>query len=217
MKPTATLFLNVRYLIQVTKSYPQVRFGRTMDHLPVLEDAWLAVSDGKIEAYGTMQELELNRFNAYEKKDVAGRSMIPLWVDSHTHLVFADPREREFEDRIKGLSYQEIAARGGGILNSAAKLGEMSENDLYTAALERLKSVVRMGTGAIEIKSGYGLNLEAELKMLRVAKRLGEAGLIPVKSTFLGAHAVPARLKGNKDAYVDEVVSPSTSSGRSGH
>ncbi|MGC6533443.1 MAG: imidazolonepropionase [Flavobacteriales bacterium] len=206
MKPTATLFLNVRYLMQVSENRPAVRSGRSMDDLPVLEDAWMAVSDGKVEAYGTMQELELSRFNAYEKKDVAGRSMIPLWVDSHTHLVFAAPREREFEDRIKGLTYQEIAARGGGILNSAAKLGSMSEDDLYEAALERLKSVIRMGTGAIEIKSGYGLNLEAELKMLRVAKRLGEAGLIPVKSSFLGAHAVPARLKGNKDAYVDEVV-----------
>ena len=109
MKPAATLFMNVRYLIQVSETRPEVRFGRSMDHLPVLEDAWLAVSDGKIEAYGTMQELELNRFNAYAKQDVAGRSMIPLWVDSHTHLVFAAPREREFEDRIKGLSYQEIA------------------------------------------------------------------------------------------------------------
>lgn len=201
-----TLFTHIGLLIQASKSAPQRRSGAEMDTLPTVQNAWLAVADGRIEDFGPMSELDATRFNSYERRDVSGRSLIPLWVDSHTHLVFAGPRDGEFEDRIKGMSYQEIAARGGGILNSAAKLASMSEDDLFEAGLERLKSVIRMGTGAIEIKSGYGLSLESELKMLRVIKRLKATNLIPIRSTFLGAHAVPARLKGDAKAYVDEVV-----------
>ena len=123
--------------------------------------------------------------------EASGRLVLPSWVDSHTHLVHAASREREFVDRIRGLSYQEIAARGGGILNSARALRDMSEDALFDVSLERMERLMRMGTGAIEIKSGYGLDLESELKMLRVARRLSALDRIPVKTTFLGCHAVP--------------------------
>ena len=201
-----TLFTHIGLLIQASETAPSRRSGKEMDTLPVLQNAWLAVADGCIESFGHMQDLDVTKFNAYEKRDVSGRSLIPLWVDSHTHLVFAGPRDVEFEDRIKGMSYQEIAARGGGILNSAAKLANMSEDDLFDAAMVRLKTAIRMGTGAIEIKSGYGLSLESELKMLRVIKRLKETKLVPIRSTFLGAHAVPKRFNGDAKAYVEEVV-----------
>ena len=167
--------------------------GGDMRSLPVLEDAWLAVEDGRILEGGPMSEFPgITDWNGLEVVEAEGRCVLPAWVDSHTHLVHAASREGEFVDRIRGLSYQEIAERGGGILNSARALRDLSEDDLFERSLERMERLMGMGTGAIEIKSGYGLDLESELKMLRVARRLGALDRIPVRTTFLGCHAVPA-------------------------
>ena len=164
-----------------------------MHGLPVIGDAWLAIEDGRVMDGGAMADFPgIVDWNGLEVVEASGRCVLPAWVDSHTHLVHAASREGEFVDRIRGLTYQEIAARGGGILNSAEALRAMSEEALYAASLERMERLMRMGTGAIEVKSGYGLDLESELKMLRVARRLGALDRIPVKTTFLGCHAVPA-------------------------
>ena len=166
--------------------------GPDMRQMPVLDDAWLAAEDGRIIGGGSMRDFPgIVDWSGLEVVDAGGRCVLPAWVDSHTHLVHAASREGEFVDRIRGLSYQEIAARGGGILNSARVLREMEEEALYDRSLERLHRLMRMGTGALEIKSGYGLDLASEMKMLRVARRLGDLGHIPVKTTFLGCHAVP--------------------------
>lgn len=166
--------------------------GADMRQFPVVEDAWLAIEDGRVIDGGAMAEFPgITDWNGLEVVEASGRLVLPSWVDSHTHLVHAASREREFVDRIRGLSYQEIAARGGGILNSARALRDMSEDALFDVSLERMERLMRMGTGAIEIKSGYGLDLESELKMLRVARRLSALDRIPVKTTFLGCHAVP--------------------------
>ena len=184
--------------------------GGEMRRIPVMEDAWLAIEDGRILDGGRMADFPgITDWNGLEVIEADGRVVLPAWVDSHTHLVHAASREGEFVDRIRGLSYQEIAERGGGILNSAKTLRSMSEDDLYAVSLERMERLMRMGTGAIEIKSGYGLDMESELKMLRVARRLGALDRIPVKTTFLGCHAVP---EGWADAMaytrhmVDEVL-----------
>lgn len=184
--------------------------GGEMRKISVIEDAWLAIEDGRIVEGGTMSEFPgITDWNGLEIIEADGRVVLPAWVDSHTHLVHAASREGEFVDRIRGLSYQEIAERGGGILNSAKALRSMSEDDLYAVSLERMERLMRMGTGALEIKSGYGLDMESELKMLRVARRLGALDRIPVKTTFLGCHAVP---EGWTDAMaytrymVDEVL-----------
>lgn len=167
--------------------------GGEMHGLPVIGDAWLAIEDGRVMDGGAMADFPgIVDWNGLEVVEASGRCVLPAWVDSHTHLVHAASREGEFVDRIRGLTYQEIAARGGGILNSAEALRAMSEEALYAASLERMERLMRMGTGAIEVKSGYGLDLESELKMLRVARRLGALDRIPVKTTFLGCHAVPA-------------------------
>ena len=166
--------------------------GADMRRLSVIEDAWLAMEDGRVLDGGAMSDFPgIADWNDLEVVEAAGRVVLPAWVDSHTHLVHAASREGEFVDRIRGLSYQEIAARGGGILNSARVLRDMSEDALYEISLERMERFMRMGTGAIEIKSGYGLDMESELKMLRVARRLGALDRIHVKTTFLGCHAVP--------------------------
>ena len=166
--------------------------GGEMRHFPVIENAWLALDHGRVVDGGSMADFPgIADWNGLEVVDAPGRCVMPAWVDSHTHLVHAASREGEFVDRIRGLSYQEIAAKGGGILNSAKALREMSEDHLYEVSLARLERLMRMGTGAIEIKSGYGLDLESELKMLRVARRLGALERIPVRTTFLGCHAVP--------------------------
>lgn len=197
------LLTNIKELLQVRQSTPHFLAGDAMKELPKIENAWLLLNDKRIEAYGSMDNLPSDS-NA-EIIDCSEKFVMPTWCDSHTHLVYAGNREQEFVDRIKGLSYQEIAEKGGGILNSALKLQETSEEDLYIQSEVRLKEVMAMGTGAIEIKSGYGLTPEAEAKMLRVAKRLAANYPIKVKTTFLGAHAVPARFKENKEAYMDEV------------
>ncbi|MEX2596252.1 MAG: imidazolonepropionase, partial [Salibacteraceae bacterium] len=200
------LFINIKTLWQVRPASTNIVFGKKMDELPFIHNAYLSVKDGKIESFGEMNHLSKERFEHYETIDAQGKMMLPTWVDSHTHLVFADWRNTEFEDRIKGLSYQEIAARGGGILNSAQKLSTATEDQLFDDAMLRLNRLIALGTGAIEIKSGYGLSTAAELKMLRVIKRIKKASQIPVKSTFLGAHAFPRQFIGQENEYVDLIV-----------
>ena len=176
------------------------REGRAMNDFPTLADAWLSVEGERIAAYGTGEAPE-----ADETVDAGGRWLFPSFCDAHTHLVYAGSREQEFLDKINGLSYEEIARRGGGILNSADRLHETSEEELYRQAMERIGEVVRMGTGCVEIKSGYGLRTEDELKMLRVIRRIRETSPIGVKATFLGAHAVGRAYAGRQAEYVDLV------------
>ncbi len=172
--------------------------------LPKLEDAWLLAENGRIAAFGAMDALPEE--TADSTIDCSGRHVLPAWCDSHTHLVFPATREGEFVDRIRGLSYEEIAARGGGILTTARKMAEADENALFDAALERLHAVMRQGTGAIEIKSGYGLTLDSELKMLRVIRRLKEAVSIPVKASFLAAHAYPPPYRDDHEGYLKLII-----------
>ena len=197
------LFINIKELIQVEKQPSKWVAGEQMKKLPTLKNAYLLIKDGVIEDFGNMEHCS---YNVEEIVDVSGKMILPTWCDSHTHLVFAKDRSQEFVDRINGLSYQEIASRGGGILNSAKMVQEASEDSLYEVAAQRLELVMKMGTGAIEIKSGYGLTKAAEMKMLRVAKRLKENYKLPIKTTFLGAHALPAEFKDNKTGYMDLVI-----------
>lgn len=181
--------------------------GADMATLPRIEDGWLLAENGRITALGSMDTWPgITDWNSLEVIDATGRFVLPGWCDPHTHAVFAATREEEWVDRLRGLTYQEIAAKGGGILNSARKLREASEEDLFAAAKARVEELMRLGTVAIEIKSGYGLSLEAELKMLRVVKRLKETLPLQVKATLLGAHALPAEFKENRTAYLDMVV-----------
>ena len=175
-----------------------------MSFVPSIDDAYLVVKDGKINDFGKM--IELKTINADQVIDAKDRMVLPSWCDSHTHIVFAGNRSKEFIDRIKGLSYEEIAARGGGILNSAKLLENTSKEDLYNQSNMRINSVIRQGTGAIEIKSGYGLSFDSELKMLQVIKQIKDKSKIQVKSTFLGAHAYPSEFKENKEGYIDLVL-----------
>jgi imidazolonepropionase len=197
------LLLNIKELLQVRENPPSKVAGKDMATLPTLKNAWLLVQEGKIKNYGSMDALPV--MEGFKTIDCKGKIVLPAWCDSHTHLVYAGNREQEFVDRIKGHSYQEIAANGGGILNSAKKLQETTEEALYNQSAKRLEEVMRLGTGAIEIKSGYGLTTAAEMKMLRVAKKLASNYPIAVKTTFLGAHAVPAEYKDNKEGYMDLV------------
>ncbi len=198
------LIKNIKKLIQCRTEETSFISGKDMSVVPSIDDAYLFVKDGKIKDFGKMQELkEINTDQVIDAKD---RMVLPSWCDSHTHIVFAGNRSKEFIDRIKGLSYEEIAARGGGILNSAKLLQNTSKEDLYNQSKMRINSVIRQGTGAIEIKSGYGLSFESELKMLQVIKQIKENSKMQVKSTFLGAHAYPNQFKENKDGYVDLVL-----------
>lgn len=197
------LLTNIKELLQVRETTPTFLKGTEMKELPSLKNAWLLLNNKRIEAFGLMNQMP-DDSNA-EIIDCTDRFVLPTWCDSHTHLVYAGNREQEFVDRINGLSYQEIAQKGGGILNSAKKLQTISEKELFEQSEIRLKEVMSLGTGAIEIKSGYGLTTEAEIKMLRVAKKLEATYPIKVKTTFLGAHAVPAHFKGKKEAYLDEI------------
>lgn len=181
--------------------------GNQLDKYEVLENAYLAIENGRIADYGKMEDLAgVLNWNELEVIDAEGKFVLPAFCDSHTHIVFAATRENEFVDRIHGLSYEEIGKRGGGILNSAARLSDMSEEELVEGALKRLDLVKSLGTGAIEIKSGYGLSVEAELKMLRVIQTLKERSDMTIKATFLGAHAFPQAYKENKDEYVKLVI-----------
>lgn len=198
------LFKNIKQLLQIRERGIVSLKGQEMKELPKIENAWLLVENRKIADFGGMENAPT--IEEVESIDASGKILLPGWIDSHTHLVYAGNREQEFVDRINGLTYEEIANKGGGILNSAKELQETSEEDLYVQSAHRLEEVMKMGTTAIEIKSGYGLTTEAELKMLRVIKRLKENYPIAIKATFLGAHAVPKQYKENKDAYLDLLV-----------
>ena len=199
-----TLFINIKELIQIRdKSILKVS-GREMSILPVIKNAFLLIEDDHIVDFGSMKSL--GDISADKTIDIKDRSILPTWCDSHTHLVFADSREEEFVDRINGLTYEEIAQKGGGILNSAKKLQNKSEDKLYDDAAKRLLDLIKMGTGAIEIKSGYGLTVESELKMLRVVKRLKENFSLPIKATFLGAHAIPDKFKNKRKDYISLLI-----------
>ncbi|RAV30056.1 imidazolonepropionase [Sinomicrobium soli] len=196
-----TLITNIRQLVQVRDTPAPMIAGAAMKTLPVIENAFLLIEDDRIAGYGSMDDLDTHR--ADNIIDASGRVVLPSWCDSHTHIVYAGNREQEFADRINGLSYGEIAARGGGILNSAKKLQDTPGDELYKQSATRLEEVISMGTGAVEIKSGYGLDTDAELKMLRVVSKLAQNYDLPVKATFLGAHAIPARYKNDRKAYLD--------------
>ena len=198
------LFKNIKELLQVRSADIALVAGEEMKTLPSISNAYLLVEDGVITGYGSMDDCPT--IVADEVVDATGKMLLPAWCDSHTHLVYAGNREGEFVDRINGLTYEEIAQRGGGILNSAKQLQAISEEELYEQSKQRLENVIRMGTGAIEIKSGYGLTVEAELKMLRVIKRLKENYPVAIKATFLGAHALPSEYKENKDKYLQLVI-----------
>ncbi len=201
------LIHNIKTLAQVEPGTDRKHrvYGHDMDTLPSLDHAWLYAENGIIHSFGTMDTLP-EGLPADETIDAGGRIVLPTWCDSHTHLVFAAPREQEFMDRIRGLSYEEIARRGGGILNSARRLNETSEEQLLEQAQQRLAAVIAQGTGAIEIKSGYGLCTEGELKMLRVIRRLKETSPIPIKASFLAAHAFPPEYKENHNGYIDLII-----------
>ncbi len=196
------LIKNIKGLVQVRPDAGKMLQGAAMAELPVLSDAWLTIAGGLISGFGKMETSP--PISSAAEIDAAGRFVFPSFVDSHTHLVFADSREEEFVMKIRGLSYQEIASRGGGILNSAKKLQQLSEDELFLRALPRVTEIMRTGTGAVEIKSGYGLTVKDELKMLRTARRISRESALTVKTTFLGAHAVPVGMK--KDDYVTLVI-----------
>ena len=179
--------------------------GKEMAELNTLSDAYLVIEDGCFADYGEMNDCPLTA-EKEEVVDANGGSVLPSWCDSHTHIVYAGSREQEFVDKIRGLSYAEIAKRGGGILNSADHLHELSEDELYQQAMKRVDEIIRKGTGCVEIKSGYGLNTEDELKMLRVIRRIKETTRLKVVATFLGAHAVSRKYKGRQDAYVELII-----------
>jgi imidazolonepropionase len=199
-----TLIINIKELLQVRETPIDKVSGSDMAVLPSIKNAFLLIEDDTIAAFGSMDNCP--KLHPENTIDATGKIVLPSWCDSHTHLVYAGNREQEFVDRIKGLSYEEIANRGGGILNSAKRLNETSEAEIYQQSKKRLEEVIQQGTGAIEIKSGYGLTVEGELKMLRVIKKLAQDYPIAIKSTFLGAHAFPTEYKENHSAYIDIII-----------
>jgi len=204
------LIKNIKSLLQIEEHHRKWVSGKEMSSLNVLENSWLLISNGIIKDFGRMNEDAFKKISsghpADKTIDASNRIVMPAFCDPHTHLVYAGSREKEFVDKIRGLSYEEIARRGGGILNSAKLLHETDEEDLYQQALKRIKEIISLGTGAVEIKSGYGLNTNDELKMLRVIKRLKESTPVEIKSTFLGAHAIPDEYKTDPDRYVDLII-----------
>ncbi len=203
---SSILIQHIKQLVNTREETSLLR-GAALAALPVTEDAFILIEDGIIAEYGHMYELELKVPQLPQHIiDADGQFVLPTWCDSHTHLVFAKTREEEFIDKIKGMSYADIAAKGGGILNSAAALNEASEDELFSSAWKRLEELSKLGTGAIEIKSGYGLTVEGELKMLRVIKKLKEKSNLSIKSTFLGAHTYPVAYKENHQGYIDSIV-----------
>ena len=198
------ILINIKELCGILENQEGPLAGDEANSLKSIKNAYLEIKDGKIASYGKMHDLEL--MPDWEIIDAKDQLILPCWMDSHTHLVFAGTREGEFIDRINGLTYEEIAAKGGGILNSAERLNETKEDDLFITAEKRLLEIMNLGTGGIEIKSGYGLTLEGELKMLRVIKRLKEKYKLPIKSTFLGAHAIPKEFKNQKEKYIDLII-----------
>jgi imidazolonepropionase len=201
------LIKNIHTLYQVGEDFPSFVAGNAMKTIPTISNAFLALEDGVIVAYGRMEDWEgITDWRGIEVIDAEGQSVLPAFCDPHTHTVFARTREEEFVDRINGLTYEEIALKGGGILNSARRLNELSEEELFQAALVRIEKMKANGTGALEIKSGYGLTVDAELKILRVIKRLKNEAGITIKATFLGAHAFPMEYKSNHQAYIDLII-----------
>jgi len=196
-----TIITNIKELLQVRNKNIEQVSGPEMKILPTIKNAFLILKDDKIFDFGEMGNLPL--LKADKNIDATDKIVLPCWCDSHTHIVYAGNRENEFVDRINGLTYEEIAINGGGILNSAVKLQNTSKDDLFEQASKRLEEIMKLGTGAVEIKSGYGLTFDAEIKMLRVIKKLSELYPIQIKATFLGAHAFPKKFKKNKEAYVD--------------
>lgn len=198
------IIINIKELLQTSSNLTTYVSGVDMKKLPSIKNAFLLIQNHLILDFGPMDAL----YEVVTDKtiDARGKIILPTWCDSHTHLVFAGNREQEFVDRINGLSYEEISERGGGILNSAKKVQTISEDDLYMESANRLAQIMKLGTGAIEIKSGYGLTKEAELKMLRVIKRLDQNYPITIKATFLGAHALPTEFKNRKSDYLNEVI-----------
>lgn len=198
------LIRNIKELVQVERN-PQLRvMGKAMAHIDTIKDAYLIVEDGKFVEFGPMSELKEQ--TADQEIDATGRMVFPSFCDSHTHLVYAGSREIEYIDKIRGLSYDEIAKRGGGILNSAKRVQDATEDQLYEDAMQRLEQIIRFGTGAVEIKSGYGMTTEAEMKMLRVIQRLKESSPLTIKSTLLGAHGIPMEYRGRQEKFVDLVI-----------
>lgn len=200
-----TIVTHIKQLAGVRKENKLLR-GKELAELPVIENAYLIIDNGIISEYGSMNDLKSEIANLQSAINASGQFVLPAWCDSHTHLVFAASREEEFVDKIKGMSYAEIAAKGGGILNSAKKLNETSEDQLFDLAWKRLEEVKHLGTGAIEIKSGYGLTVEGELKMLRVIKKLKERSALSIKATFLGAHAYTPEYKDDHAGYIDLII-----------
>lgn len=199
-----TLIINIKELLQVRENHIDKVSGDEMAILPTLKNAFLLLENDVIKDFGPMENCP--KINIDKTIDATGKIVLPTWCDSHTHIVYAGNREQEFVDRINGLSYEEIANRGGGILNSAKKLNETSEEEIYNQSKKRLEEVISQGTGAVEIKSGYGLTVDGELKMLRVIKKLAENYPITIKSTFLGAHAFPKEYKENHSGYIDLII-----------
>ncbi|WP_457609696.1 imidazolonepropionase [Lutibacter sp.] len=201
-----TLINNIKELIQV-EDFPQKKVsGKKMKILPTIKNAFLLIENNIIKDFGNINNFKDKNIVVDNLIDASGKMVLPTWCDSHTHIVYAGNREQEFIDRIKGLSYEEIANNGGGILNSAKKLQTISEENLYKQSAKRIEEIMQLGTGAVEIKSGYGLTKDAELKMLRVIKKLNNNYPITIKATFLGAHALPIEFKNNKSGYLDFVI-----------
>ena len=197
---------NIKELVGISHSGILLKKGAEMNQLSTIQNAFVIIENGLIKSFGKMTDLTLTKNDNSTVIDAKNKLVFPSWCDSHTHLVFAAPRDDEFVDRINGLTYEEIALKGGGILNSAEKLQETSEDDLYNSAMIRIHEIIKLGTGAVEIKSGYGLTTEAELKMLRVIKRLKQNSPLTIKANFLGAHAVPKKYKANRKKYIDLII-----------
>lgn len=197
------LIRDINKLIGIMGKPCSFKKGRALSNVETIENAYLLIENGYIHSYGKMENCPENAGKIISAK---GALVLPAWVDSHTHLVFPATREIEFIDKIKGLSYEEIAKRGGGILNTAKKMNDAGEDELYTSAMGRIDEIIKLGTGAVEIKSGYGLSFESEIKMLNVIKRIKEDAPIPVKATFLGAHALPAKYKNKRQEYINLIT-----------
>lgn len=200
-----TLIINIKELLQVRDSSVLKVSGAEMALLPTIKNAYLLIQDDIISGFGSMEDLP-EELNPEKCIDADGKIILPAWCDSHTHLVYAGNREQEFVDRINGMTYEEIAHRGGGILNSARKLNETSEQEIYNQSKVRLEEIMNLGTGAVEIKSGYGLTASGEFKILRIIKQLSKEYPITIKATFLGAHAIPSEYATNRKGYIDLII-----------
>jgi imidazolonepropionase len=201
------LIKNIKQLLMAEEEAKPFYAGQKMAQMPLIENAWLAIEDGIIMDFGEMADWPgISDWTGLEIIDADGKIVLPGWCDSHTHLIFAASREKEFVGRIQGQTYEEIAKNGGGIINSAMRLQQLSEDELFETAHERLKKIIAQGTAAIEIKSGYGLTVKDEIKMLRVAARLKEVSPVKIKTTFLGAHAYPVAFKNNHEPYLKQII-----------